>query len=486
VRPTIRFLTDELLAQIVSEGRDLICRLGVEIHNDRVSAMLAEAGARWDRTAQRVYFTQDLIDRALASAPRYFKLYDSQGMVAVDLSGFNVNFTPGSAAINLLDGVTQKFRKPTSTDYIEYAKLMGHMDHVASQSTAMVPCDVPERMSDSYRLFLSLLYCEKPVVTGTITVEAFEVMKNLQLAIRGSEAELKAKPLAVFSCCPTSPIKWSDVTSQNVVDCARYGIPVEFISMPLSGFMAPVTLVGSLVLHTAETLSGVVISQVAKPGTPVLYGGSPAIFDVRYETTPMGAVETMMIDCAFNEIGKSLGLPTQAYIALSDAKALDAQAGLESGMGAVLAGLSGINHVSGPGMLDFESCFSLEKLVCDNEICGSVLRLVQGVTPREDFPSLPRFQELLSEGHLLISDHTRKYLKQEIHFPRLVIDRANQSRWQEEGSRSLGARAHDEVVQAIADHQPVRMAEDVRRELVQLMKHEGARCGTQRLPGIET
>ena len=113
-----------------------------------------------------------------------------------------------------------------------------------------------------------------------------------------------------------------------------------------------------MIQHTAETLSGVVISQLANPGTPVLYGGSPAIFDMRFETTPMGAVETMMIDCAYNEIGTALGMPTQGYIALSDAKRLDAQAGLESSMGATLAALSGINNVSGPGMLDFESCHS--------------------------------------------------------------------------------------------------------------------------------
>ncbi|GAG01453.1 unnamed protein product, partial [marine sediment metagenome] len=264
----------------------------------------------------------------------------------------------------------------------------------------------------------------------------------LQLAVRGTEEALAAKPLTVFSCCPTAPLKWSDVTSQNVVDCARYSIPVEFVSMPLAGFVAPVTLVGTLVQHTAETLSGIVISQLSNPGTPVLYGGSPAIFDVRYETTPMGAVETMMIDCAYNEIGKHLGLPTQAYIGLSDAKRLDAQAGLEASMGATLAALAGINSVSGPGMLDFESCLSLESLVLDNEICGMALRLIEGIEPHEDFPALPRFEELLKDRHLLISKHTRRYLRQEHYFPGDTIDRANRARWQEEGGLTLGERAH--------------------------------------------
>ena len=307
-------------------------------------------------------------------------------------------------------------------------------------------------------------------------------MKDLQVAVRGSEAALAARPLTVFSCCPTSPLKWSDVTSQNVVDCARYSIPIELIAMPLSGFMAPVTLVGSLVQHTAETLSGLVISQLTRPGTPVLYGGSPAVFDVRYETTPMGAVGTIMMDCAYNEIGKRLGMPTQAYIGLSDAKLLDAQAGLETSMGATLAALSGINNVSGPGMLDFESCFSLEKLVVDNEICGMVKRLVDGIEPRDDFPCLPRLEELLSEGHLLISEHTRRYLKEEVYFPGPTIDRTNRSRWQEEGAQTLRERARSEVQRIIAEHEPVGISSDVQNELTRLMTAEAARHGMERLP----
>jgi trimethylamine--corrinoid protein Co-methyltransferase len=423
-----------------------------------------------------------MIDQALSAAPSGFKLYDSLGIEAVDLSGWNVNFTPGSAAINILDSKTGEIRKPTTQDYVRYCRLMTGMKHIASQATAMIPSDVHEQISDSYRLYLSLMVCVKPVVTGAFTVESFEIMKDLQIAVRGSEEELAAKPLTIFSCCPTSPIKWSRVTTQNLLDCAEYSIPVEYISMPLSGFMAPVTLVGSLVEHTAETLSGLVISQLARPGTPVLYGGSPAVFDVRYETTPMGAVGTMMMDCAYNEIGRRLGLPTQAYIGLSDAKMLDAQAGLESAMGATLAAMAGINNVSGPGMLDFESCFSLEKLVLDNEICGMTHRMLKGIEAKEDFPAMPRFEELLQEQHLLISEHTRKYLREEVYFPGPVIDRANRSRWQEEGSRTLGERAADEVARIVDDYEPTCISQSVLDELTRLMLAEAKRHGMDKLP----
>ena len=482
MRPAVKFLGDELVERIIAEARDILGKLGVEIHNDGILSMLSDHGAKLEANKNRVFLTDEIVDKALAAAGGPFKLYDVLGRETHDFSGDNVYFTPGSAAINILDPGTNGIRAAATSDYIKYVKVVSRLGHIASQSTALVPSDVHQNISDSYRLYLSLMCCEKPVVTGTFTIDAFNIMKDLQLAVRGTPEELKAKPLTVFSCCPTAPLKWSDVTSQNVVDCARYFIPVEYISMPLSGFVAPVTLVGSLVQHTAETLSGVVISQLANPGTPVLYGGSPAIFDMRYETTPMGAIETMMIDCAYNEIGKRLGLPTQAYIGLSDAKQLDAQAGLESSIGATLAALAGINNISGPGMLDFESCLSLEKLVLDNEICGMTLRLIRGIEPKEDFPALPRFEELLEDKHLLISKHTRKYLKDEHYMPGPAIDRANRSRWFEEGGRTLRERAHREVERLVGDFHPSALSEDVKREMTKLMDAEARRYGMDHLP----
>jgi trimethylamine--corrinoid protein Co-methyltransferase len=484
MRPTIRFLTDELIQQIVSEATEILCTLGVEVHNEAILAMLSDHGCRIDMEKRHVVLTGQIIDKALETAPESFRLYDVAGRQTHDFSGSNVHFTPGSTALHILDPQTGTMREPVTADYVDFVKVTDQLDHIASTSTALIATDVPEGISDSYRLFLSLLYGKKPVVTGAFTIESFNVMKDFQLAIRQSSEALKEKPLTIFSCCPTSPLKWSDTTSQNLLDCARHFIPVELIAMPLSGFIAPVTLVGTLVQHTAETLSGIVISQIANPGTPVLYGGSPAVFDIRHETTPMGAIETMMIDCAYNEIGKHLNLPTQAYISLSDSKELDAQAGLESGVGAVLAALSGINNISGPGMLDFESCLSLEKLVADNEICGMAFRLIAGIEPREDFPALGIFQELLKERHLLISEHTRRHLDKEHFFPGPVIDRAGRSRWEQKGALTLKQRSHREVEKLLEDHEPPDLPQCVREELARLMSEEARRHGQDHLPHL--
>jgi trimethylamine--corrinoid protein Co-methyltransferase len=482
VRPVFKFLNDDLIQQILSEARDLLCKIGVKIYHEELLSLLSDHGAAVDVKDKNVIFTNDMIDKALKAVPSSFQLYDVTGARTHDFSHYNVHFTPASSSLNILDPGSNEIRKPHTMDYIRYVKVVSRLKYMASQGTAFIPADVNETIADSYRLYLSLFYGEKPVETGTFSEDAFGVMKEMQVAVRGTEEALREKPLTIFSCCPTTPLKWSERICRDIMACARSGIPVELISMPLVGFTGPVTLVGSLVGHTAETLSGIVISQLSEPGAPLLYGGAPAPFDVRYGTTPLGAVETGMLDCAYNEIGKFLNIPTQAYIALSDAKALDAQAGLETSMGAVMAVLSGINSVSGPGMLDFVNCFSLEKLVVDNEICGMCFRMGEGIEPREDFPIVPRYEELLKEQHLLISEHSRRYLRQEHYFPGPVIDRVGLERWQEQGSLSIDDRARREVERLIEEYRPSSLAPEVKIELTKIMEAEARRCGMEKLP----
>ncbi len=484
MKPTFRMLEDDLRVRIVQEAKTILDEVGIDIGDPGTQELLTDSGAAV-RDDGRVLIPADMVESALASTPRSFSLYDVFDNETHRFDGTTTHFTPGSAAINILDRTSGEIRSAVTDDLVRLAKVVSGLENMNAQSTALVSSDVPEAISDSYRLYLNLLHCEKPVVTGAFTEEGFSVIRDLLLAVRASQQKLADRPLAILTCCPTSPLRWTQEGSVNLMDCARLRIPVEIIPVPLTGFMAPVTLVGTLVQHTAEVLSGIVISQLVQPGTPILFGGSPAIFDLRYETTPMGAMETTMLTCAAAEIGRHLELPTQGYIALSDSKALDAQAGLETSMGAVMAVLSGIDNVSGPGMLDFESCQSLEKLVLDNEICGMTRRLGAGIEPREDFPSRPLFEELLAEKHLLIADHTRRHLRQEISFPGPTIDRTSRARWLEEGSPDFDQRVASEVDRLIADFTPSRLGDDVRGDLLDVMSAAAREAGMNKLPEID-
>lgn len=485
VRPTLNFLNEELIRQIIDEARDLLKQVGVQIYDDDVIQILSDNGASADKSTRSVKIPGDLIDRALKTVPPSFQLYDTVGNQTHDFSGYNTYFTPASSSLKILDPDSGEHRSPATNDYIRFVKVADQMKHIASQSTAFVPQDVHETISDSYRLYLNLLFSAKPVVTGTFSENGVPVMKEMQLAVRGSEEELKKKPLTVFSCCSTTPLKWSKEICSDIKNLGAAGIPIQLIAMPLTGFTAPVTLVGSLTGHTAELLSGIVISQITNPGAPLMFGGAPSAFEVRFQTTPMGSIETMMMDCGYNEIGKYLNIPTQAYIGLSDAKALDAQAGLESSLGAAMAVLSGINSISGPGMLDFVNCFSTEKLVLDNEICGMTFRMARGMDIKETFPIVPHYQELQKVEHLLISKHSRKYLRDEHIFPGPVIDRASYERWQEKGSLTLHQRAKNEADKLVESYQPSPLSGDVKSELTSIMEKAAKECGMDRLPKLD-
>ncbi|MCK4780376.1 MAG: trimethylamine methyltransferase family protein, partial [Candidatus Lokiarchaeota archaeon] len=324
-----------------------------------------------------------------------------------------------------------------------FSKIVEQLEYIAAQSTALVYQDVPKEAQDWHRLYIALSNCYKPVITGTFRKESFSIMREILLACRLSEDDLAKKPLAIFDACPSPPLKWSDLTTQSLIDAAKSMIPSEFVSMPLAGASAPITLIGSITQHCAECLAGVVIVQLTKPGAPLIWGGSPAVFDMKHGTTPMGAIETMMINLGDIEIGKFLKMPTHAYMGLSDSKVPDAQAGFEAGMGALLAGLAGVNMVSGPGMLDFESTQSIEKLMIDNEIAGMVKRLLQGI---EHYGS-PFASEILKgyedKEELLSHPSTLKYFRKELFFPSSIIDRMTRDSWKNNGSKSTRKRAKD-------------------------------------------
>jgi len=480
MRPYLKTLDSDLLIRILDEARELLKYTGFELNHEAAIDLLTDHGARYEN--KRIFLTDDLIDRSLSNTPDNVQLFNQSGINTHQIGGYRVHFAPGSSAIYLLDSRTNQSKPAISSDYIRYARIVEQLPAFAAQSTAFVPSDVPVEVSDSFRLYLSLIYCRKPIVTGTFRPGSFSLMKDLQLIVRGSTDELVRNPLTIFTCCPTAPLKWEYDSVQTLLDCSSSGIPIEFVSTPLVGLVSPVTLVGTLVQHTAENLSGIVIAQTNRGGTPVLYGGAPAFFDIRYETTPIATPETMLLACAYNEIGKHLKLPTQAFVAISDSKALDAQTGLETSMGATLAVLTGINSISGPGLLEYLNSFSIEKLILDNELCLLSLRLIQGIEDCEDIPTTPLINELLNEGHFLISDHTRKHLGSTHYFPDEIIDRMGRNRWQTEGRMTLNQRLRFKGEQLIQQSDPVDPNDPIVIELKRRMVSESSKFGMDRLP----
>ena len=479
--PRVTWFDEATRKKIVAESMEILEKVGVFVENDEAIELLTGAGARVE--SGRVMIPSPIVEKALETAPSRIRLYNRNGEVAMDLGEERIHFNPGSAALRIFDPEINDARIPNTADVIKYARLTDALPHYAAQSTGMIPGDVPEDIADRYRVFIGLLNSSKPIVTGTFKIEAFKVMHEMLATVSGNADTLMEKPMAIFDCCPSPPLMWSDLTCQALIDCARTGLVAELISMPLTGATSPVTLAGAVTQHCAENLSGITIHQLAHAGAPIIYGGSPACFDMRKGTTPMGAIETMMIDGAYAEIGKHLGVPVQAYMALSDAKPVDYQAGMETAMGAIVAAVSGVNNISGPGMLDFESCQSLEKLVLDHEICGMALRLTEGIELRDDPIAMPLIEAGLEKKEFLSLPHTSKWFRKEAYFPDPVIERGSLEEWRLNGRKDAAERARERVEKLLAKHEPEALDSEVVKHLTGLMEAEAKRHGLDKLPG---
>lgn len=482
LRPGLTFLDTATIRRIIEEAVSLLDDPGVRVHSERGLALLDGAGAQIDYAERTAHIPPDLIQKCLDTVPRSFSLYGSLGSLVVHYQDDIVHFDPGSTAIEIVDYQTRKSRQPVTRDLVTAARLVDVLPALDATSTCMVSSDVPETISDLYRLFLVLLNSQKPVVTGAFAVDTWPVMHKMLAAVSGSEDALRHKPIAIFDVCPSPPLLWTEITGENLIDCALTGVPAQIVSMPMTGATAPVTLLGAVVQHAAETLSGITIHQLAGPGSPVVWGGAPVAFDMRTGNTPMGAVETQMISAAYVQVGKSLGLPTHAYMGSSDAKIVDAQAGFESAVGTVLAALSGVNMISSAGMLDFERCFSLEKLIIDAEIIDMARRLIKGMSARGDSSALQIIREVGHDGNFLEHDSTLRWFKEELRQPGPVVDRDFRQEWELKGEQDIRERAYHHIQDLLGRWQPPGLSDDVVKELRHIVSSAAQTAGMDELP----
>ena len=483
--PKIEFLNDEIIDRILDEAHQLLQNPGIKVHLKEARDLLYSNGAKVNEDDEIVHIPSPLAQRALESVPSQFSLFDKFGNPKVNYGGRSVQFDPGSSGVNILDSNSQIHRPALTQDLINIIKIADYYPQYDAQSTAVVCSEIPKEIGDLYRLYLVLLYSNKPIITGAFTAESGRLMYEMLEIFSGDKESLRDKPIAVFDVCPSPPLVWTDFGAQNLIDLARAGIPAELVSMPLSGAAAPITLLGSIVQHAAESISGITIHQLANPGSPIIWGGAPAIMDMRHGTTPMGAIETAMIDASYTQIGKYLGLPTHAYMGASDSKVVDTQAGLESGITTLIGALAGINMISGAGMLDFLACVSPEKLVIDAEAIGMAKRMIKGIEVQTATLATQMFEGINFKSNFLRQRITRDLVKKEQYIPSNIIDRGSLRSWQQSGGNDTYLRAKAQVQEILKNYQPPDIPTIEATELKTFVQKAALKAGMQRLPEID-
>lgn len=470
MRPSLQIIEDDLIVRIIDQAKRILAEIGVEVMGPDLRRRLLDYGLRPAPDSDRLLFPPAEVERAITSAPRAFTLYDRHGQPHAFLGENRVHFVPGSSGVKVLDHRTGQTRAATTADFVEYVRLADGLPHIAYLATAFSTADIEPQVSDAWRLYLCLTNSSKPVVSGAFTAHGVGRMAEMMQLFRRDRSDLAARPMAVFTITPTGMFRYSEDSCQNLADCVAWGIPVEIVPVTLMGLIAPVTPVGATVMHTADVLAGLTMAQILKPGTPVLFGGAPAAFHMKAASAPMAAVEALRLDIAYVAVARALGLPTQAYMALSDSKFVDAQGGAEAFGSALLAALAGINSVSGPGMLDYVLVFSLEKLVLDNELCGQALHFVRDYAPLDDLPTLDLVRQLLHDKHLLTAAHTLAHWPAEMYLPGPVFDRTNRDTWEKSGRTTMQQRTLAEIERLLAAYTPLETEPALEAEMRRLVQ----------------
>ena len=228
--------------------------------------------SEWEDPASgRILFPAEEIDRAVAAAPESFTLFDRDGAAHAEVGGWHVNFVPGSSGLKIMDHRTGETRLAATADYVEYVRLADGMEHLGYLATAFsTNRDIEPQVSDAWRLYLSLTNSRRPLVSGAFSEHCVPRMASMMRLFRESDADMAARPMSVFTITATGNFRYGEDSCQNLMDCIEAGIPVEIVPVTLMGLIAPVTLVGALVFHCVDVLTGLTMAQILRPGHPVL------------------------------------------------------------------------------------------------------------------------------------------------------------------------------------------------------------------------
>jgi trimethylamine--corrinoid protein Co-methyltransferase len=321
------------------------------------------------------------------------------------------------------------------------ARMVEKLDNIHFYMLNVYPSDLPVEDIDVNRFGAALNRTRKHVMGGVYTVEGVRNVIRMAEKIAGSPQALRERPFISMVACPISPFKLDESYGELAIEAAMHNIPVVLPAEPLCGATAPITLAGNLVIQNVDTLAGIMMTQLANPGAPALYGCISSITDLRDMKYLSGAVEMGLMNAGAAQMAQFYKLPYYATAGMTDSKAIDAQAGYESAITSTLVALAGANFIhDAAGFVEFCMTASFDKLVLDNEIIGMVMRAVDGIEVNDSTLALDEIKKVGPGGHFVSSRHTRKYMRTEQFKPQLS-NRDTREQWQAAGSKDAWQRA---------------------------------------------
>ncbi len=461
----LRLLSEEDIKLIHETSMKILEETGMKIKNEKARECFAQNGATVDEATGIVKIPRSLVEKAIETAPSKVVLHAQNEKHDLHLEKTRTHFGTGGTVLYALDIETGEKRKSQTHDVRDIARMVDYCDNVSFYVINTYPQDVPDSDADINRFYWALTNTTKHVTGGMYTMDGLKGAIDIAEVIAGGADKLRERPIASFIVLMISPLVMDDLYTDFLIEIAQKGLPLVVSSEPLAGATSPVTIAGTIALNNAETLAGITLTQLVNPGTPILYGSTSSIMDMREGTYMAGAVESAMINAGISQMTQYYDLPMYGTAGMSDSKIIDTQAGYESAITAMTVALSGSNFIhDAVGLLEMCQVFSYDKMIVDNEILANVLRVMKGIKVNEDTLALDVIKSVGPTGHFLDEEHTVKHLRKEFFMPK-IADRQTRVRWEEGGSLTTEQRARKIVEKVLKKHIPTPVDQGVKAEL---------------------
>jgi len=465
-KPRMSVLNAAQIEQIHQATLELLERTGVQVTHPRALELFHGAGAQVD--GKRVRIPAWVVEDAIRKAPSRLVLGNRRGERTVFLEDDKSWFGPSLDCIDYLDPLTDERRRFVSDDCRVTATVADALPNYSWVMTIGLADDVPADIADRVIARQVFTYTEKPLVFCCKDVDSVRDVYEMALLITGGEARFRQAPLIVHYSEPISPLLYYDPAVEKILYCAERGIPLINFPAPQGGSTAPATFAGEIVQGSAESLSGLVLAQLARPGAPFIYGAFATVMDMRTTIFSYGAPEMSLMVAALAQMAQSYRLPFFGTAGCSDAKTPDAQAAAEVAFSCLASALVGANLIHDAGSwLDHGSLASPAFMVLVNEILYMVNRFMAGVPVNDETLALDVMDRIGPGGHYLNEDHTLKHFKKVWYSD--LFDRSIYQTWLERGGKGFAQRLREKT-EKVMKHQPAALPEEVLREMAEMAR----------------
>jgi trimethylamine--corrinoid protein Co-methyltransferase len=475
MRPVFRILSDEQRARVAGAAFELLEQVGVRLTEPESRELVRAAGARVD--GERVTIPAPLVEEMIESAPSSIAIYTRDGDLAMELGGLGAFFGAHTDAPDVLDPCTGKRRPCTQADVGRHAALIDALPNISFTTASGMVADCPADVADRVALAQCLIGSRKPVLGMPVTSQALAHSREMAALAMGGDGTLRKRPHLIIYAEPVSPLVHPDASMRKLLYCAEYEIPLVYTPYAAMGATAPMSQAAITAQLCAESLSGLVVHQLRRPGAPFIFGGMASVMDMQSTVFSYGAPEFQRGNTLMAEMAHHFDLPNFGTAATSDAQVFDGQALLEAASSCMVAYLAGANLIHDVGLLGNATVVMPSMIVAADEFIRMLHQLFGDVDVDNEALALDVIEEIGPGGEFVTHRHTFEHFR-DVWYPELLF-RGGAEVWRTSEQETFEQRVNVKTCKLIKQQETARLPADV-SEAIQAIVAQAKEAGEWR------